>query len=1249
LTRRRLTFGRVFALLILGVAAGAGLFLARRLDPIEIDREVRAALAQILRGPFELRAVVPRLGRGVELQGLRLLYPDGTPAATIERALLYVDHQRLLQGHVEIPHVELAGVIIRLKTPDQAGGVPGMFTEEADRPSGPQARFPHVTVLPGTGNRVQFVRRGVLKEGDSVDLDVAFLEARYDGGLYRVEAELGSEVLGPVMVTASYDPEASRIAGRAQAARVRWSEDAVERLGPVWGDRLPPIRIGGSADLVLEAHVDLQPFRLSYLYARGDLSGLAGRFGNLNSGQPEGYPFGFRDGRGMVVLDGGRLKLIGLKGTYVSPDGRAGQVGASFDAVLDRAGTDLDLHVFGQGLHAKTEDLRLLLAPETVRSIVDKYEPGGTFGLDLTISRRLGLAENVYATLDLSGGTFNYAGPLDRATGRRFGFRYPLEECRGRIELLSGVPTRHGLARVLNLVRIEASRPIRAPRPGTPDKVRVGGRGQVVAYLQSPGEPEDADVLIRILDLPVDEELTEAFESTREGVPYHSFALSGSAEYVNVRVRQEAFGLGGALADYEVFLRGCTLAYQAFPLHIDELSGLVVSRALAPKTAGAESRREMELVRLEGAARDGGRVVAMGWVLEDEEGKDDLNVHVHMKGLELGPDLEAAVGSSEVAGWSVEGLWKRLRPSGRIDADVFVRSAESADIDLELGGTVSLEGYGAIKYPIHGLEGALSYRQGVVRVREVRGELPQGSFSVDGFIQGDGVVDFTLSLQRLGFPPELQEILLETLPEIGRELRALSLAEPSVLDVKLRALRKGPRDSMEIEAEASDLDLSATVGGVPVRLRGGPIALAAGILRSGELWLEADGGYVRIREARLALERGAGGRVLLDAKGIHPMAHLGVLLGPGIGKVLGSNVRIDLEAFELNVNRADGRIVLAGAVDLRRQALFEEQEGSLEPTGALELAPVTLTPGNPPSFSGLIRFRGLNMKLPAGLADLHGQLLVGEGTLGEGLAIRGAILDGTLVAFGRLVEGLALNLEIDPFHVRLGEVVGRFYDGSLKGEVQIHLAEPGAFRIRLRAEDVDLGKFLRGDRPAEDPLAGRVDAALEIESPSGKAVDMAGRGEIRVREGELFEIPFFRTILSVLGAVTPIRARPRFRNAWIDFEIRGETIDVKRMHLSTPVSDIYGSGTASIYGDLDLVINPQVTRLIDLPRLLDIPVLSAIRNLWHRMVYEVRVVGTVQSPNLRLRALPFLKDRGRSFPASPHAAQAERIRPDLLP
>jgi hypothetical protein len=97
------------------------------------------------------------------------------------------------------------------------------------------------------------------------------------------------------------------------------------------------------------------------------------------------------------------------------------------------------------------------------------------------------------------------------------------------------------------------------------------------------------------------------------------------------------------------------------------------------------------------------------------------------------------------------------------------------------------------------------------------------------------------------------------------------------------------------------------------------------------------------------------------------------------------------------------------------------------------------------------------------------------------------------------------------------------------------------------------------------------------------------------------------------------------------------------------VNDIFSRGTVTIYGDLDLVVEPQVTRLLDLPRLLDIPVLSTIRDLWHKTVYEIRLEGTIDSPALRLRALPFLKRTRRPFTQSPHAGRAETVRPKLLP
>ncbi|NJN14345.1 MAG: hypothetical protein HC813_01470 [Planctomycetes bacterium] len=185
---------------------------------------------------------------------------------------------------------------------------------------------------------------------------------------------------------------------------------------------------------------------------------------------------------------------------------------------------------------------------------------------------------------------------------------------------------------------------------------------------------------------------------------------------------------------------------------------------------------------------------------------------------------------------------------------------------------------------------------------------------------------------------------------------------------------------------------------------------------------------------------------------------------------------------------------------------------------------------------------------------------------------------------------------------------------------------------------MSLQELLKREMSRDDPMSGTLDFALDLRSPSGDVHEMEGRGEVRIRDGQLFELPGMRAILSVLGRVTPLNV-PRFRTMEVDFDVNGESLGLTRFHIGTPVNDVYATGSVSIYGDLDLVIEPQVTRILDLPRLVNLPVLSTLRSLWHRAAYEIRLEGTVDSPALRLRALPFLKFTRVAFIQSPHAAR----------
>ena len=155
-------------------------------------------------------------------------------------------------------------------------------------------------------------------------------------------------------------------------------------------------------------------------------------------------------------------------------------------------------------------------------------------------------------------------------------------------------------------------------------------------------------------------------------------------------------------------------------------------------------------------------------------------------------------------------------------------------------------------------------------------------------------------------------------------------------------------------------------------------------------------------------------------------------------------------------------------------------------------------------------------------------------------------------------------------------------------------------------------------------------------------------GELRIRDGELMSIPGLRGVLSVLGSAGG-SSTAHFKNMEVDYRVEGEFIRLDRFRLFDATSDIYGKGSATIFSDLDLVVYPQVNKMIDLPRFLNIPVLSAIRDLFHKTVLEIRVGGTVASPRVITDLIPLPDGKKRHFVESGHAGAAERVRLKLIP
>jgi hypothetical protein len=1270
--RSRLTFARAVALLILGVGLGVTIFVSHHLRPEALELRVKAALRGVFATEPQCGLVIVGLDTGVEIRDLRIDYPgDRDPAAVeIESVLLKVDHRDLLAGKVTIRQVDLRGVTLRLKAGPDVGGtpsMPGVFAGTGLQGFEVPPQLPDIHIHPGAEkpSRVEILHARQLAPGEVLALDVLSATIAADGPLCRLRAELKGTRVADVELVMQYDRNTREIAVDLDAKALRWQRNDVALLAKPLRDGLPPVELGGEADVKVKAVIGL-PMNLDWILVDATLRDIQGVFGNLHTGQRVGLPFWVRGGSGTLgyrlVAEGVRpppelasavpgvqhVALRGFKASYVSPAGVEGRIEAGTEIAFERAGLHLDLSLRGRDLAGDTQDLRHLLPPDIVEAIVEKFLPAGRFDFDLTVSQRPGTEEKVLASLIMREGRFDYAGRLDELTGKRFGFRYPLERCRGSFRIETHVPTARGYAEVIEIERLEGYNPVARPQTGGPEDVAAQVQGKAVIY--DAEDREDLDIRIDVRDLPIDGKLARAFASTPGGTPYRGFDLSGWASRVKIRIERDAFAEAAARATYDVTLHDCSIAYEGFPYPIRKVAGRIVSSDLTADEQGRQ-RRVLRFEGLRGEAPQGGEVRARGEVHQNDLGEADVvDLSIVADRVTIGPDLERALLSSRAASTGVTELWRSLRPYGYLSADVALSGPQQVEVRVDLSA-LALRGYQDIDCPITHLGGHVSYERGVLKLDHVSGRILDAPFHVSGEFHEDGVFEVTGAADRLVLEKAVQRILEALAPPAARAVQALRLESQSSFDLRLTCTRAAADAPVDLVFAVDDLDVKSALMDFDLQIQGGPVELALDRITARNLHLRAAEGQIRLEEVVVPLDERAPAWGVIDARNLDPAVHLEPLFGKGIRGALGANARIDLTGFRAEYLRAERQLILSGALDLRRNLRTEGVE--LEPTGQVGFSPVTLTlprvEGDPLRFAGVIEFRQLNCNVPIAVHDVGGELHVADGTLAPDFTIDGALRNARMTLFDRELTGMALNFSYRPDYLHLGNIDGEAYGGDFEGDAEVYLLPPRAFKVRFQARHVQIGELLKEDLPRSDPMSGVVEARFEFESPSGEVRDMRGRGQVRVADGSLFRVPGLRPILAVLSRVTPLDDEPRFSRAEADFTVMGEEIRLHHCRLSTSLNDVDAEGSISIYGDLDLVVEPKVTRLLDLPRLINIPVLSTLRDLWHRIAYEIRLEGTLDSPTIRLRGLPFLKRSRRPYTQSPHAAHPERVRPRILP
>jgi hypothetical protein len=203
---------------------------------------------------------------------------------------------------------------------------------------------------------------------------------------------------------------------------------------------------------------------------------------------------------------------------------------------------------------------------------------------------------------------------------------------------------------------------------------------------------------------------------------------------------------------------------------------------------------------------------------------------------------------------------------------------------------------------------------------------------------------------------------------------------------------------------------------------------------------------------------------------------------------------------------------------------------------------------------------------------------------------------------------------------------GRLFGGAVALDAQASLAGDGGFQVRSSFSDGSLAAMCREMLPGATNLRGRVFAGLELAGNRRSAETLRGRGNFKLRDADLYELPVVLSTLKLLRSKTPDKTA--FHSAEGEFDVAGSELVFRDLRLEGDAVTLKGQGTVGLDRQVDLTFHSVVGRNDILA-----PLLSPLLGEASRQILEIHLTGTLDRPDLDSQAFPAIKESlDRLFP-----------------
>jgi len=505
--------------------------------------------------------------------------------------------------------------------------------------------------------------------------------------------------------------------------------------------------------------------------------------------------------------------------------------------------------------------------------------------------------------------------------------------------------------------------------------------------------------------------------------------------------------------------------------------------------------------------------------------------------------------------------------------------ANALDIRLTQGSL----SYAGFPYPLSNVTGSIRMDQGRWTIRGLSGTNDSGVVQCTGGLEpaADGGGELTLQLTGRGvvLEQELRDALPAGMRRIWDDVDPRGTAEFSAV---VRHDVKAKRTTVELQAMPQGDTVSIEPSWFPYRLER---------LRGRLVW----------RDGQLRFEQ---------IRGVH--ARTTVATDGSCRFTPEGGWHVSFERLSADRFRADHDLLQALPAGLQQAVEGVKLRGLLSLDGTLDIystAPSVVTlPGGRTELVPGPAAASWDMAL-----DME-QAAVDVGVPVEhvhgGLRLRGQSdgrvwqATGELALDSAMVRGVQLTavqgpLAMDASGVRFGALAAgpngggrrlsaRLADGALLVDGSAAAGPAGRFTVAASLQDADLQRLASEATAAPQRYRGRLSGGIELAGSRAGTHSLSGRGQVRLRDADIYELPVVVALLKILRVKAP--DRNAFGSSLVDFRIEGPHAYLDTIELSGDAISLVGTGEIDFESNLRLsfrsIMGDAETQLPAMKRLL---------------------------------------------------------------